>query len=221
MALAIRLKGEVGDAVRVIYSKPVEDPSYDMDAEPDYEVLSDGSIVALDIPAHEHYDTPFKIADTLISGGQTGVDRAALDFAIAHGIPHGGWCPLGRKAEDGVIPLHYQLIETKSSGYRQRTRQNIETADATLILNIGGLSGGSFNTRAMAERRGKPVRVVQLDGDDLDAQVPQVLDWLRANKVGVLNIAGPKEGKRPGIYLRALRFLRMLAASGPPLFPGL
>jgi hypothetical protein len=70
----------------------------------------------------------------ILSGGQTGVDRAALDFAIARQIPHGGWCPAGRRAADGVLDARYQLMETESSGYRQRTKRNVLDADATLII---------------------------------------------------------------------------------------
>jgi len=94
---------------------------------------------------------------TIISGGQTGTDRAALDFAIAHGIPHGGWCPLGRRAEDGVLDPRYRLRETESKSYRQRTRRNVADSDATLILNLGELADGSLATRQLAERASKPV----------------------------------------------------------------
>jgi hypothetical protein len=78
----------------------------------------------------------------IVSGGQAGVDRAALDWAIARGIPHGGWCPAGRIAEDGMIPERYQLRETASPGYRERTRRNVEDSDGTLILNLGELDAG-------------------------------------------------------------------------------
>lgn len=76
------------------------------------------------------------------SGGQTGVDRAALDWAIAHDIAHCGWCPKGRTANDGPLPAHYELQETDSSGYSKRTRLNVRDADATLIIYQGTLEGG-------------------------------------------------------------------------------
>jgi hypothetical protein len=147
------------------------------------------------------------VAITIVSGGQTGADRAALDFAIAHGIPHGGWCPLGRRAEDGVLDARYQLRETESRNYRQRTRRNVADSDATLILNLGELVDGSLATRQFAEQANKPVCVVPLDADDLAAEVRRVRKWLAAHRIVVLNVAGPRESKRPGIYSRALAFL--------------
>jgi len=86
----------------------------------------------------------------ILSGGQTGVDRAALDFAIARQIPHGGWCPAGRRAADGVLDARYQLMETESSGYRQRTKRNVLDADATLIIYRDRIEGGSLLTRDLA-----------------------------------------------------------------------
>lgn len=152
------------------------------------------------------------LAFTIISGGQTGVDRAALDFAIAHGIPHGGWCPLGRRAEDGVLDPRYRLRETESKNYRQRTRRNVADSDATLILNLGELADGSLATRQLAEHAGKPVYVAALDADDLAAEVTRVSEWLTAHPVAVLNVAGPRESKRPGIYRKALAFLQAVRA---------
>jgi hypothetical protein len=152
------------------------------------------------------------ITATIISGGQTGADRAALDFAIAHGIPHGGWCPLGRRAEDGVLDARYRLRETESRNYRQRTRRNVADSDATLILNLGELADGSLATLHFAERANKPARVVALDADGLAAEAARVRDWLAAHAVAVLNVGGPRESKRPGIYRKALVFLEALHA---------
>ena len=154
------------------------------------------------------------MALTIVSGGQTGADRAALDFAIAHGIPHGGWCPLGRRAEDGVLDARYQLRETESRNYRQRTRRNVADSDATLILNLGELVDGSLATRQFAERANKPVCVVPLDADDLAAELRRVRERLAAHRIEVLDVAGPRESERPGIYSRALAFLESLFA-GP------
>lgn len=147
---------------------------------------------------------------TIVSGGQTGADRAGLDFAIAHGLPHGGWCPLGRRAEDGPLHERYQLRETEGEGYLQRTRCNVADSDATLIFNIGELSDGSLATLRFAKRAGKPVRVVALDTIDLVAEVADMREWLAAQAIAILNIAGPRESKRPGIYQRTLAFLEML-----------
>ena len=155
-----------------------------------------------------------RIAQRIVSGGQTGVDRAALDFAIAHDIPHGGYCPKGRRAEDGVIPSRYELTETDSEGYRQRTRRNIEGSDATLVLNLGEIEGGSLETVRIAERLGKPVLVVPLDEalSEADERITSTLTWLRNNQVSDLNAAGPRESKRPGIHRMAYAFLERLDA---------
>jgi len=143
----------------------------------------------------------------IISGGQTGVDRAALDVAIELGIPHGGWCPLGRLAEDGTIPQHYQLRETDSPDYAVRTERNVEEADATLILCRGRPTGGTELTRQLAMRCGKPVRVVDLSSRP---EVSKTRRWLRVYGRGVLNVAGPRESQSPGIGAEAAQYLRKL-----------
>lgn len=154
-----------------------------------------------------------RIVTMIVSGGQTGVDRAALDWAIQHELPHGGWCPNGRMAEDGVLDSRYALQESESKGYRQRTRQNVVDSDGTLILNTGELSDGSLTTLRFAERFGKPCLAVQLDTDAPPDAVRRVLEWLHIQRIKVLNIAGPRESKRPGIYQSTLAFLTRL--SGP------
>jgi hypothetical protein len=141
----------------------------------------------------------------IISGGQTGVDRAALDVAIALGIPHGGWCPRGRLAEDGRIPARYELRETDSPGYPVRTEQNVLDADATLIVCRGEPAGGTALTRLLAERQGRPCLVVDLDNPP---EWPIVRRWLQEHGVKVLNIAGPRESQAPGIAEQAREFLR-------------
>jgi hypothetical protein len=143
----------------------------------------------------------------MISGGQTGADRAALDFAIAHDIEHSGWCPLGRRAEDGLLDAKYRLVETEWEGYRARTVRNVRESDATLILNLDELEGGSLETMRIAQRRGKPVRAVQLDAPPTDAELDELREWLRVNAVARLNVAGPRESKRPGIYQAARAML--------------
>lgn len=145
---------------------------------------------------------------TIVSGGQTGADRAGLDFAIAHGLPHGGWCPFGRRAEDGPLHERYQMLETEGEGYRQRTKRNVADSDATLIFNIGELSDGSLATLRFAERAGKPVRVVALDVVDLATEAANVREWLVTHAVAILNIAGPRESKRPGVYRQTMDFLQ-------------
>lgn len=132
----------------------------------------------------------------VISGGQTGVDRGALDAALELGIDHGGKCPRGRLAEDGRIPDTYQLEETQSRRYSIRTEQNVIDADATLILHYGELSGGTEFTRRMSIKNGRPHFLFDLTRPP---ELGDVVDWLVANEVGVLNCAGPRETSVPGI----------------------
>lgn len=210
LRLAERLKREIGDSHRVVYLKPSEDPNDRIDER--REVLADGSLLPLS--GRGSVPEPLRFVERINSGGQTGVDRAALDFAIDHRYLHGGYCPKGRKAEDGRVPVRYQLVETDSEGYRQRTKRNIESSDATLILNTGELAGGSLETWRIAERSGKPIRVVALDDrlEENDERVSQTRAWLRDNNVGALNVAGPREGKRPGVASLAYAFLDLLDA---------
>jgi hypothetical protein len=140
------------------------------------------------------------IADLkIISGGQTGADRAALDVALQLGIPAGGWCPAGRRAEDGPIPARYPLIETKSPIHSVRTRRNVREADGTLVFNLGVLDGGTLLTVNYAASRGKPCLLVQLD-DPGHPDVAAVRAWLAAHRIRVLNVAGQRESKRAGVY---------------------
>jgi 3-methyladenine DNA glycosylase AlkC len=149
----------------------------------------------------------------VISGGQTGVDRAALDVALELGIPCGGWCPRGRRAEDGPISKRYPLRETASRQYAQRTRWNVRDADGTLIITAGKLTGGTALTRKVAERLGRPCYVVDLS---VSRAVVPVSRWIRRNSVDVLNIAGPRESTAPGIQQRARRYLRRLLSRVTP-----
>lgn len=143
----------------------------------------------------------------IVSGGQTGVDRAALDVAIELGISHGGWCPRGRLAEDGVIPSRYGLTETKSSKYHVRTEQNVIDSDATLVIARGPLTGGTELTVRMATKHEKPYLVV-----DMEKEPPAetVISWLQASGIQKLNVAGPRESTSPGIGELAQRFLTIL-----------
>ncbi|GIW79515.1 MAG: hypothetical protein KatS3mg105_1322 [Gemmatales bacterium] len=143
----------------------------------------------------------------LISGGQTGVDRAALDVAIACGLDCGGWCPKGRRAEAGPIPPHYPLEETPSAAYPQRTEWNVRDSDGTLVLVAGEPDGGTRLTIQLAERYQKPCCVATLDSD---AEIGRVRAWLDSCMIRVLNVAGPRESSHPGIYHMALSFLYKL-----------
>ena len=143
--------------------------------------------------------------EKIVSGGQTGVDRAALDVALELGIPCGGWCPKGRRAEDGPIAARYPLHETDSTEYPVRTERNVIDSDATLILNQGPLEGGTALTLKFAKAYKKPHRVVDLSEAD---DPVHVREWLQEKRVHVLNVAGPPESARPGIYAKALEFLK-------------
>ena len=136
----------------------------------------------------------------LVSGGQTGADRAALDVAIEHGVEHGGWCPHDRRAEDGIISNRYELQELSAGGYRQRTEQNVIDSDGTLILNLGELDGGSLETLGFAEKHARPHLVLQLDQGVGKDQTALLRTWLEEQQLVILNVAGPRESKRPGIY---------------------
>jgi predicted Rossmann-fold nucleotide-binding protein len=138
----------------------------------------------------------------IVSGGQTGVDRAALDAALEHNLPCGGWCPKGRKAEDGPIPAHYPLQETKSSDYRVRTEQNLKEVDGTLILTRGKPTGGTALTIKLAHKHGKPCLVLDL-GQMEQGPVAVIQAWIKGNAIKALNVAGPRESKLPGIHKAA------------------
>ena len=141
----------------------------------------------------------------IVSGGQSGVDRAALDTALDLAIPTGGWCPRGRRAEDGLLDNRYPLQETPSRDYDQRTEWNVRDSDGTLILTTGKPAGGTARTLEAASRQGKPFFVVNLLGEgDLKA----VLFWLEFEDIKTLNIAGPRESKVPGIKQMAMGFLK-------------
>lgn len=140
----------------------------------------------------------------LVSGGQTGVDRAALDAAIELGIQCGGWCPKGRRAEDGVIPAGYPLQETASKDYRKRTRMNVIDSDATLILSGKGLSGGTALTAGIARKNDKPLLVIDLEHPP---PAQEVTRWIEDNRIGTLNVAGPRESECAGIHRKGKAFL--------------
>jgi len=147
----------------------------------------------------------------VISGGQTGVDRAALDVAMDLGIEVGGWCPRGRKALDGVIPSRYPLKETRGKSYQTRTKWNVRDSDASLILCLGEPSGGTALTIKHCEKLGKPFHVHRLkseygtyvDGNDFSS----VIYWMSCHNIQVLNVAGPREGKYFPVYDQAHGFL--------------
>lgn len=140
----------------------------------------------------------------VVSGAQTGVDRAALDAALALAIPCGGWCPANRSAEDGVIPQRYPVQPLPSGGRRKRTELNVRDSDGTLILASGALTGGSLLTRNLTRKHSKLCLVV-----DLNSAVgfSDVVRWIANERIETLNVAGPSESTCPGIRELAYCFL--------------
>ena len=140
----------------------------------------------------------------IVSGGQTGVDRAALDVALEMGLECSGWCPKGRRAEDGPIDTRYPLTETESAEYAVRTKRNVRDTEATLVLNRGSLAGGTAATVRFAEELVRPYLIVQLDQNPS----PQdAANWLLTLDLIRLNVAGPRESKAPGIHAESVKFL--------------
>ena len=141
----------------------------------------------------------------IISGGQTGVDRAALDFAIEYNLPHAGWCPQGRRAEDGPIDQRYHLCETPSPGYAQRTAWNVRDSDATVIFTLSAtLSGGTALTLQLAQKMGKPVLHLARDSEPLGTSATalrrhaeRLNAMLEEFQVERLNVAGPRAMQEP------------------------
>jgi hypothetical protein len=141
----------------------------------------------------------------LVSGGQTGVDRAALDVALELGLPCGGWCPKGRRAEDGPLPDRYPLQETTSTAYPQRTALNVRDSDGTLVLTRGTPDRGTALTIRLAERYRKPCLILDL----AEAPTPQtVREWIAAQGIAILNVAGPRASSKPGVHAQTKDFLR-------------
>src|ERR1039457_6554933 len=143
----------------------------------------------------------------VISGGQTGVDRAGLDAAITAGIPIGGYCPKGRLAEDGIIPDIYPLQELSTTRYKVRTEKNVVESGATLIINKGPLTQGTKLTYEFAIKHERPCLIVRLDSVQRVEPI-DVVRWIDKQKLSILNIAGPRESKfSEGIYQDAYYYL--------------
>lgn len=138
----------------------------------------------------------------IVSGGQTGSDRGGLDAAIHCGLPHGGWCPKGRHAEDGVIPAPYHLKETSSADYLARTEANVVDSHCTVIFSHGPLEGGSLETARVATKHKKPCLHLDLDDVSRHNAVHMIIKWLQASCPGdcVLNVAGSRGSTAPYLH---------------------
>ncbi len=136
----------------------------------------------------------------VVSGGQTGVDRAALDAAMTLGVETGGWCPAGRLDEDGVIPDNYPLKELPQAGYRQRTKQNVIDSDGTVIIYFGFPSGGTELTIYFCIREKKPYVLIDAEELNGDRAASKVQGFILKYDIETLNVAGPRASKEPRAY---------------------
>lgn len=153
----------------------------------------------------------------IISGAQTGVDRAALDVALELGIRCGGWVPKGRLDEEGRIPERYPgLEETTTADWNERTEANVRGSDGTLILSRGRLAGGSAYTAEVATRLGRPCLHLDLATQSRPEAARAARKWIDARGIDTLNVAGPRASKDPEMYEIARRLLlEVMAGSGP------
>lgn len=141
-----------------------------------------------------------QLAWRIISGGQTGVDRAGLDAALAAGLAIGGWCPRGRRAEDGVIPVQYIMREAQTDKYPERTRLNVRDSDLTLIFTDGALEGGSALTAELAHKLHRPLLVLDLAEFSVMAAAGRLRAWVAEHPAArVLNVAGPRLSQAPAL----------------------
>jgi predicted Rossmann fold nucleotide-binding protein DprA/Smf involved in DNA uptake len=141
---------------------------------------------------------------TIVSGGQTGVDRGALDAALAAGMPCGGWCPAGRRAEDGPIDMKYPLSETASEHYTVRTRQNVIDSDGTLVIYFGSLAGGTARTIDFCRELNKPCYCLDAQHASPVQAAQLIKRFIDEHHIATLNVAGPRASKQ----VQAQRYTR-------------
>ena len=156
----------------------------------------------------------------VISGGQTGVDRGALDAALEAGFPCGGWCPPGRAAEDGAIPARYPLSEMPAGGYRERTRRNVEESDGTLLLYFAALAGGTEQTRRDCVESGKPCRLIDAAEIPPERAARLAAEFVAREEISMLNVAGPRASESPRAYAYAFETVTRLLSMGRPVAAG-
>jgi Circularly permutated YpsA SLOG family len=148
----------------------------------------------------------------IISGGQTGVDRAALDVALKHGIDCGGWCPAGRLDEFGRIPDRYPVKELEQGSFAERTLQNVKDSNGTVIIYFEKLRGGTDYTVQCCIEQKRPHKVIDAAKTSATAAANSILDLVREHKIDILNVAGPRQSEWPGGYDYAFRALDVFLA---------
>ena len=143
----------------------------------------------------------------IISGGQTGVDRAALDVALRHGIKCGGWCPAGRLDEFGKIPDHYPIQELQGGGFTERTLQNVKDSDGTVVIYPVELRGGTEQTVRFCVDLKRPHQLIDASRVGTEDAAELIADFVRKNQIDILNVAGPRQSEWPEGYAFASRAL--------------
>jgi hypothetical protein len=149
----------------------------------------------------------------IISGGQTGVDRAALDVALRHGIKCAGWCPAGRLDEFGKIPDHYPIQELEGGGFTERTLQNVKDSDGTVVVYLGKLEGGTEQTVRFCIELKRPHELIAASKISTEDAAKLIGDLVRKNKINILNVAGPRQSEWPEGYAYASRALDIFLTS--------
>jgi hypothetical protein len=157
------------------------------------------------------YQTDMKIPAKIVSGGQTGVDRGALDAALDTETACGGWCPAGRLAEDGPIPQKYPLQELPASDYADRTRQNVIDSDATVIIHFGKISGGTYLTQQFCQKFKKPHLIIDAEQASPREAAQQIAIFCKSQAIKTLNVAGPRASRAPQAHNYAYQTFLLLA----------
>jgi hypothetical protein len=147
------------------------------------------------------------MAVKIISGGQTGVDRAALDVALRHGVESGGWCPTGRLDESGTIPDRYPVKELESGGFTERTLRNVKDSDGSVIIYPGKLSGGTEQTVKFCGEQRRLHELIDASNVSTEKAAQLIADFVRENTINTLNVAGPRQSEWPDGYDYAFRAL--------------
>jgi Circularly permutated YpsA SLOG family len=151
----------------------------------------------------------------IISGGQTGVDRAALDVALKHGIDCGGWCPAGRLDEFGRIPDRYPVKELEHGSFAERTLQNVRNSDGSLIIYLEEVRGGTQFTMQCCRELKRPHKLTDAAKKSAEEAAKSIVDFVHEWKIDILNVAGPRQNEWPGGYDYAFRLLEIFLRNVP------